>query len=101
MEQALKTNRQSATYAFILSSLLVVLFLFYIDEGNYSFENLFHPGNLLALSVYFIAMILAQFTIYFPLVKRLNSRSALLIAILAGIPLGVFVAVMFFYAIAP
>lgn len=38
--------------SFLLSSLLLTLFLFYIDEGNYSLEGMLDSQNLLALSIY-------------------------------------------------
>ena len=38
----------------LLTSLLIVLFLFYIDEGYYNFTWMFQAGNWIVFFVYFI-----------------------------------------------
>ncbi|MES2479730.1 MAG: hypothetical protein V4561_11635 [Bacteroidota bacterium] len=49
--------------SFLLSSLILTLFLGYIDEGNYSFEGLFSNENLPAMIIYTSIFFAAQFFI--------------------------------------
>ena len=46
--------------SFLLSSLLLTLLLFYIDEGNYSLEGMLNSQNLLALFIYTILFFAAK-----------------------------------------
>jgi hypothetical protein len=40
------------------TALLVTLFLYFIDEGRYSLQDLFTSGNIIAMGVYLIGMLL-------------------------------------------
>lgn len=46
--------------SFLLSSLLLTLLLFYIDEGYYTFEGMFDRQNLPALFIYTILFFAAK-----------------------------------------
>ncbi|WP_417593012.1 hypothetical protein [Owenweeksia hongkongensis] len=78
------------------AAFLITLLLFFIDEGNYSFENITHPGNIVALSFYFMGMMLAQ-SISLAVAERFMERSkAVLTSIIIGIPVGVMATIFFF-----
>lgn len=44
----------------ISCSLMMVLFLFYLDEGNFNFQWIQQPGNWLLFGLYFIFTLLGQ-----------------------------------------
>lgn len=45
------------------TALLVTLTLYFIDEGRYSLEGLNTTGNLVAMSFYFIGLVVGLFTV--------------------------------------
>lgn len=82
-----------------VAALFITLLLFFIDEGNYSFENITHPGNIMALSFYFMGMMLMQ-GISLAVAERFMERSkAILTSIIIGIPVGVMATIFFFLAL--
>ncbi|MBT8196442.1 MAG: hypothetical protein HKO56_04185 [Bacteroidia bacterium] len=72
---------------FFISSLAMCLFLFFIDEGNYHLKGLFTPSNILAMSLYFIAVLLGQTFVYAILEKFSNKRQPIM-SVIIGAPLG-------------
>lgn len=80
----------------MMVALAVTLFLFYIDEGNYSFENLTHPGNIVALSFYFVGMMLAQALVLAIAERFTQNRKAIILSIVFGIPGGIALTILFF-----
>jgi hypothetical protein len=40
------------------TALLLTLFLYFIDEGRYSLEGLLTAGNLIAMSIYLVGLLL-------------------------------------------
>ncbi len=83
--------------AFIVATVLICLFLFYIDEGNYSLEGLTQPGNLIAMSFYFFFITIMQSVSYISVPKRINTNKAVLLSILIGIPIGIAATISFLY----
>jgi len=78
------------------AALLITLLLFFIDEGNYSFENITHLGNIVALTFYFLGMLLMQ-SISLAVAERYMERSkAVLTSIIIGIPVGIMATIFFF-----
>jgi len=96
MNLTLKKTNTHPLVPFAVSALVVTLFLFYIDEGNYSFENIFHPGNIVALAFYFIGIMLMQALILAVAERFVKQRRAILTAIIMGIPLGIALTILFF-----
>ena len=89
----------SSLLVIAIAAFAVTLFLFYIDEGNYSLENITHPGNIVALSFYFVGMILAQ-ALTLAIAERFTApRKALIISITTGIPVGIAITILSFYAL--
>lgn len=99
MNLTLKKTNTHPLVPLAMAALLITLLLFFIDEGNYSFENITHPGNIVALSFYFLGMMLAQ-SISLAIAERFMERSrAVLTSIIIGIPVGVVATILFFLAL--
>lgn len=99
MNLTLKKTNTHPLVPLAMTALLITLLLFFIDEGNYSFENITHPGNIVALSFYFLGMMLAQST-SLAVAERFMERSrAVLTSIIIGIPVGVVATILFFLAL--
>ena len=75
-------------------SLLIMLPLFYIDEGNYSFEGWYRLDNLAGMTMYIVLWSTIQAAIYFGLHRiknepiRILSASSILFILL--IVLGIY-----------
>lgn len=80
-------------------ALLVTLFLFFIDEGNYTLRGIEEPGNIVAMSLYFLGLTVGLFATNAWLAKRRPGigRNALVLAL--GSIAGVAITVLFFYCI--
>lgn len=99
MNLTLKKTNAHPLVPLAMAALLITLLLFFIDEGNYSFENITHPGNILALSFYFLGMMLAQ-SVSLVVAERFMERSkAVLTSVIIGIPVGVMATIFFFLAL--
>lgn len=69
-----RTNHFPAIVSAI-SSLIIVMFLGYIDEGYYDFRWMKDPGNWFVLGIYFIILFAFQLLIFELLLKRLLPKS--------------------------
>lgn len=99
MNLTLKKTNTHPLVPLAMAALLITLLLFFIDEGNYSFENITHPGNIVALSFYFLGMMLAQ-SVSLVVAERFMERSkAVLTSVIIGIPVGVMTTIFFFLAL--
>jgi hypothetical protein len=67
--------------SFLLSSIVLTLFLGYIDEGNYSFDGLFKGENLPALFMYVAIFCALQFFIAKVVLRRYTGQYIILISI--------------------
>lgn len=99
MNLTLKKTNTHPLVPLAMAAMLITLLLFFIDEGNYSFENITHPGNIVALSFYFLGMMLAQ-SVSLAVAERFMERSkAVLTSVIIGIPVGVMATIFFFLAL--
>ena len=99
MNLTLKKTNPHPLVPLAMAAMLITLLLFFIDEGNYSFENITQPGNIMALSFYFMGMMLAQ-SISLAVAERYMERSkAVLTSVIIGIPVGVMATIFFFLAL--
>ena len=99
MNLTLKKTNTHPLVPLAMAAMLITLLLFFIDEGNYSFENITHPGNIVALSFYFLGMMLAQ-SVSLAVAERFMERSkAVLTSVIIGIPVGVMTTIFFFLAL--
>jgi hypothetical protein len=67
--------------SFLFSSIILTLFLGYIDEGNYSFDGLFKSENLPALFMYVAIFSGLQFFIAKVVLRRYTGQYIILISI--------------------
>jgi hypothetical protein len=75
---------------YTVSALVVVLFcfgLFWLDRETHNFTDLFKPGNLFALVLYFIPTFALCALLYRFFEKR-NNKNAFTLGLLIGIPTG-------------
>lgn len=98
MEAIKATTRPTYPYYIIpLFSLLICLFIFYVDEGNYSLKGFFDAQNVPALIIYFLAFNLMAFLIYRLVVIKFPAVWGLIAALILTFPLGVLLALVVFY----
>jgi hypothetical protein len=82
----------------ILSNVLVVLFLFFIDEGNFNFDWALNPGGWFAFGAYFIGIQICQCLTYLFILKKYKGAYKNTLTSLIGIPLGLLLVMGFFFA---
>ena len=80
----------------LITSLLITIFLFYIDEGNYHLEGILKVGNLIPLSVYFLGIYAVSYFSHKFLTKRTIPLVALSSSALFGGIAGTLLGVGFF-----
>jgi len=69
---------------FMSSSLLCVLFLFFIDEGFYSFNWMTDFGNWIAFMIYLVGLFVGQYVSYRLINGVCNERLSLLLCMVFG-----------------
>jgi putative effector of murein hydrolase len=85
-----------ALLPFVISTILITLFLFFIDEGNYNFEWMANWGNWIVFFVYafpvFFAQVLFSKIIFGKVKKFGNTLRSIFIGSLTGLTfvIGVF-----------
>ena len=72
-----------------ISSVIIVLFLFYIDEGFYNFRWMLNIGNWIAFSIYFTVIYFFQLLVYLLLPKKLENQSRIFISLPIGAIAGI------------
>ncbi len=77
-------------------SILVIFFLFFIDEGAYNFEWMKAPGNWVAFFIYFSGFTLGQYLTYSLILGRYQRKNKLTLTNVIGIPLGFCLILLFF-----
>ncbi len=70
------------------TALLVTLFLYFIDEGRYSLEDLLTTGNLIAMSIYFIGLLLGLLIMALALARRRPGAGRTVLTLTLGTILG-------------
>lgn len=74
------------------TAILITLFLYFIDEGRYSLEGLFTVGNMIAMGVYLVGLVLGLFLTARLFAKRepgpLRTALALSIGTVVGVLIG-------------
>jgi len=78
---------------FVIVAFLSTLFLFYIDEGNYSLKGITQVGNIIALSIYWLGLILGQVLVKSFLYKQKTGYEKTALVIVTGLPIGLFLAI--------
>lgn len=68
--------------SFLFSSIILTLFLGYIDEGNYSFDGLFKGENLPALFIYIAIFCALQFFIAKVVLRRYTGQYPIILSLI-------------------
>jgi putative effector of murein hydrolase len=92
-------NKSNGILAMVISTLLITLFLFYIDEGYYDFRWMNEPGNWLAFLIYATVIFLGQLLFFKVLFRNYQGGAKTILSIICGSILGIFLLVMIFYAL--
>ncbi len=94
---AVNSNKQDKSWiSFLVAAAMITLFLFYIDEGYYSFRWMSSVGGWVIFGFYFIAILISELLIYELLLKNRNLRRPVTLSILLGAIAGVGALVLFF-----
>ncbi len=95
----LPRNKESYTVVLQLGiTLFTCLFLFYIDEGNYSLKGLTQPGNLIAMSMYAIGLMSGQ-VLAFMWLKKLAYPYRIILSTLTGLVMGVLITLILLFSL--
>ncbi|MDI1356395.1 MAG: hypothetical protein PSX36_15875 [bacterium] len=81
----------------VLTAILLILFLFYIDEGYYNFKWMKEPGNWVAFVIYLLAFVFGQIISSFLILKKYTGKYRVILISLIGIPLGFGLIMLLFY----
>jgi hypothetical protein len=88
-------------FIYLIVSLAGSLFLLFIDEGNYHLRGLTNPGNIIALVIYSIGILMGQLLVENYFFKKFEGvRKILLICstgFLGGFIIGIFIILFFKY----
>ncbi len=96
-----KTNAPTVLHytALALSVLLACFALFYIDEDTHARTDVFTPGNLVALIIYFTPTFVISFLLFKYISKEINRFESIFYSLVIGIPLGFTLVIFLLYLI--
>ena len=95
---AISQTQAKENYSFpLISSLAVVLFLFFIDEGYYNFNWMADLGNWVAFVIYFTTILLAQVALRALLFRKVSGLLGDMLAFATGVALALFVLIGFVF----
>ncbi len=103
MEATTFTNRQQTNSFFIhlLCAAAFTTFLFFIDEGYYSFKWMREAGNWLLFAIYTFGILSGQIVTQFLILRQYTGKYKMLFSCLIGVPLGTAILFAVFYALVP
>ncbi len=78
-------------------ALLVTLLLCYIDEGRYTLSGLGEPGNIVAMSLYLLGLLLGLFGMNVLLARRRPGGGRTALVLLLGSITGVALTILLIY----
>jgi hypothetical protein len=87
VEQIQTYNQKHDVLKVISCNVLVILFLFFIDEGYYDFRWAFSIGNWVAFGLYFAIFFIGQFITYYILLRKYEGEYKATLTNIIGIPL--------------
>ncbi|MDW7693690.1 hypothetical protein R9C00_02955 [Flammeovirgaceae bacterium SG7u.111] len=80
-----KTNRQGENIALLLiSSVLITLFLFFIDEGYYNFDWMLSAFNWIPFFIYAFCIFTAQLIISVLILSKYGGKGKEAISVIVG-----------------
>jgi hypothetical protein len=80
----------------LFSSLALTSFLFYIDEGTYTFEWVKNKGSWVVFCIYLIPIFLGQVIVHEMLLRKYRIGGKLILSFLLGSALGILTVVGMF-----
>ncbi len=86
-----------ALWIYVGVSILFVIFLGFIDEGNYNFRWITDTGSWIALAVYALAILLGELLVSEFFLKRFSGMGKVFVSALGGILIGVIFVVTVLY----
>ncbi len=94
---SIQQSNPKSTFLLALFVLLSCWGLFWLDYETKSISDLFKPGNLVALLIYFVPTFLITYLIYLFFHKKMDNKKSLIGAILIGIPASFTLIMLAFY----
>ncbi|MEQ9262413.1 MAG: hypothetical protein RLP14_04540 [Owenweeksia sp.] len=83
-------SRQNKNYLLlVLSSLLLTLFLFFIDEGYYDFRWTKDWGNWIAFGIYVSGIYFGQWFVYYLMQRFYKGHGKIILSMVGGSVLGI------------
>ena len=89
-------SKPSPVLVAITANVLVVLFLFFIDEGNFDFSWASNPGGWFAFGVYTVGILFCQCLTYLFILRKYKGEYKNTFTSLIGIPLGLILVIVMF-----
>ena len=83
----------------LITSILITLFLFYIDEGHYSLRGIMEVGSLITMSIYLLIIFITQLFLFRLFKRRMAFLPAILMAFVTGGTIGTLVTAGFFLSL--
>jgi hypothetical protein len=83
---------------FGISSVLITMFLFFIDEGYYNFNWMLRWGNWVAFIIYVVPVFLGQLVVYKLIPERFHGKGKTTLSVLLGATLGILLIVNIIFA---
>lgn len=91
------TVNKKAVFTSLLYSCLIILFLFYIDEGYYNFQWMKQTGNWIVFGLYLAIFSLGQLITHRLILKPYKGGHKTTLTSVIGIPLGFGLILLVFY----
>ncbi len=82
------TSKNKELYILGISSILITLFLFFIDEGNYDFNWTAEPFVWVIFLIYAVPIFLGQLLLSKVVLKKINQTRRIILSILIGTAIG-------------
>ncbi len=82
-----------------LSVLLACFALFYIDEDTHALTDVFIPGNLFGLIIYFTPACGISFLLFKYISKEIDTLQSIFLSLVIGIPLGLTMVILLLFAL--
>lgn len=93
----IQTKSDKREYILLASSVIITLFLFYIDEGYYNFKWMFQLSNWLAFVIYIIPVFGFQLLVLKLIGKRFSYQTSTVLSVIIGTTIGLILVISFLY----
>lgn len=94
---AIQSTHTKTILISLLNSTLVILFLFYMDEGYYNFNWMLHLGNWIAFGFYMLAFSTGQLITHQLILAHYKGANKITFTSVIGMPLGFGLIMALFY----